>query len=633
MQKSGANLDDTSVEAETEVDLSEVAVPSGMADPGIEQDKLRPAGRASLFDPEAWLPPLLPWKGASELLIADATDPWITPSELGGLEDTPCYDESMTWLSRLCAESRGLLSMTRFGHSAQGRSLFLVVAAKGLDHFPESLRASGRPTVLIQAGIHPGEIEGKDAGMMLLRDIAFGGKGELLEKANLLFIPILNPDGHERASRWNRPNQRGPRRMGWRTTAQNLNLNRDYVKADAPEMRALLKLFNTWPVDLYLDIHATDGLDYQYDFTYAYHGRDGGPAWSPQISRWIDQSLSPALDAELRRQGHLPLNFYVVPVDKRDLRRGLREGHMSPRFSHGYGDLRHLPTVLVETHSLKPYRQRVLATRVFLEAAIRHAGSKAEDLLRAISADRARRAVVVPLEWSQGGAQRQVDFQGIDFELQVSVATGKQEVRWLGSPRVFRQLPVFVDRVGRTIERPKRFWVPAWKTEVIEKLRLHGIIMDVLVEEEVHEVTMYRVVCDLPPTTIMPEEGRFPVHLTDVKPERRWETFPAGSVRVSTDQPLGDLAIMLLEPMGADSLLRWGFFNEILHRTEYIEGYVMAPLAERMLAEDGGLRARFAAKLAADPDFAANAEARMHWFYERTPFYDGRFLLYPVGVG
>ena len=120
---------------------------------------------------------------------------------------------------------------------------------------------------------------------MLLRDIAFGGKDTLLDHANLLFIPIFNVDGHERRSEWNRPNQRGPAHMGWRATAQNLNLNRDYVKADAPEMRALLGLLNTWLPSLYLDLHTTDGVDYQYDVTYAYHGACGTEAWSPRLRR------------------------------------------------------------------------------------------------------------------------------------------------------------------------------------------------------------------------------------------------------------------------------------------------------------------------------------------------------------
>jgi murein tripeptide amidase MpaA len=218
--------------------------------------------------PQDFLPPASPWHGASEALIAKPDNPWITPAERTQLLDTPDYEATIAYLKKLCAASPRL-ELQSFGYAAQGRALYVVVATKEKDFTPAALRASGKPTVLAQAGIHSGEIEGKDAGLMLLRDIAFGGKDTLLDHANLLFIPIFNVDGHERRSEWNRPNQRGPAHMGWRATAQNLNLNRDYVKADAPEMRALLGLLNTWLPSLYLDLHTTDGVDYQYDVTYA----------------------------------------------------------------------------------------------------------------------------------------------------------------------------------------------------------------------------------------------------------------------------------------------------------------------------------------------------------------------------
>ena len=194
-------------------------------------------------DPQDFLPPVLPWHGASEALIAKADDPWITPAEKTGLSNSPNYDETIAYLKKLTAASR-LLSMQEFGRTAQGTPLFVVIAGKDKAFTLEALRTSGKPALLAQAGIHSGEIDGKDAGLMLLRDIVFGGKETLLDRATLLFVPIFNADGHERTSQWNRPNQRGPVDQGWRTTAQNLNLNRDYMKADSPEMQAMLTLIN-----------------------------------------------------------------------------------------------------------------------------------------------------------------------------------------------------------------------------------------------------------------------------------------------------------------------------------------------------------------------------------------------------
>ncbi len=195
------------------------------------------------------LPPTLPWKGASERLVVPASDPWITPAERTNFAATPDYTATLAWLQRLAAASP-LLKLESFGKSAQGRELYFVRASKG---------GAGKPVLLVQAGIHGGEIDGKDAGLMLLRDIALRGKSSLLDKADLVFVPIFNVDGHERSSAFSRPNQRGPLRQGWRTTAQNLNLNRDYLKADSPEMRAMIGLINRLDPSLYVDLHVTDG--------------------------------------------------------------------------------------------------------------------------------------------------------------------------------------------------------------------------------------------------------------------------------------------------------------------------------------------------------------------------------------
>jgi murein tripeptide amidase MpaA len=221
---------------------------------------------ASAQDMAAPLPPVLPWHGASERLVAAPNDPWITPSEAANFETTPSYAATRAWLDRLVAASP-LLRIETFGRTPQGRDLYAVVASRP--------GPSRKPVVLAQAGIHSGEIDGKDAGLMLLRDIALRGKAHLLDRADLIFVPIFNADGHERASPFNRPNQRGPRSQGWRTTAQNLNLNRDYLKADTPEMRAMIGLLRKYRPALYLDLHVTDGTDYQYDITFAFPGWAG----------------------------------------------------------------------------------------------------------------------------------------------------------------------------------------------------------------------------------------------------------------------------------------------------------------------------------------------------------------------
>jgi hypothetical protein len=562
-------------------------------------------------------------------LIASADDPWITPAEEVGLADSPGYDETVAWLERLC-EASPLLHLRAFGRTPQGRDLVLVVASRSPQPTSVSIRASGKPILLAQAGIHAGEIDGKDAGLMLLRDLAFRNKASLLDQVHFLFVPIFSADGHERRSAWNRPNQRGPVRQGWRTTAQNLNLNRDYLKADAPEMRAMLQLLREWQPTLVLDLHVTDGIDYQYDITFGYNGDRGAPCWSPQIAMWLEKHYRPSVSQALRTAGHVPGQL-VFAANNRDLAAGLSAGSSLPRFSHGYGDLRHLPTVLVENHSLKPYRRRVLGTYILIEESLRVLGAQAEALRAAIVADADARPKEIPVDWRRDEAAHGswTDFLGVGFEQYLSPASGRREIRWTGEPRVYARLPLWGKSPGTSVRRPSAYWVPATKPEVIDRLRLHGIRRETLDTPRTVTVEMYRL--QDPEVAAKPYEGR-QVVATRVRSESREEVFPVGSVRVPTDQALGDLAVILLEPESKDSLFAWGFFPEILQRTEYIEGYVIAPLAEQMLAEDKSLKAAFGERLASDESFAEDPNARLRWFYERSPFYDDRYLLYPVGI-
>ncbi len=568
------------------------------------------------------LPPQPPWNGASRALVRPAGDPWITPTEASGFAATPRYDETVAWLRRLAAATPRL-KMVSIGTSPEGRDLWLCVMSKEGAGTAGELRANGRPTLFAQGGIHSGEVDGKDAGMMLLRDLAFlPGKQALLERANLLFLPIFSVDGHERFGP-GRINQNGPALTGWRTTSRNLNLNRDYAKLDSPEMRAVVRALDAWDPDLYFDIHVTNGADYQYDITWGHNGRH---AWSPAIAAWLEATLTPALSAGLRAMGHVP-GPLVFPLDARDLTKGNSGATMGPRFSNGYGDARHLPTLLVENHSLKPFDQRVLGTYVLLESALRTLGHGGAALRAAIAADRGRRPGTVPLAFRvPEGEPARVTFLGVACELVPSPVSGGLRTLWTGRP-VTLEIPNPVEsEPAATASRPAAYWVPPAWSEVIERLAVHGIRLERLEAAREVEVEATRIV--EPALSGQAFEGHVTVRAS-FRAERRRERFAPGSVRVPTDQPLGNLAMLLLEPASPDSFFAWGFFLECLQRTEYADDYVMEAMAEAMLAESETLRREFSEKLK-DAAFAKDPGARLDWFYARTPFPDDRWLLYPV---
>ena len=574
---------------------------------------------------QPFLPPALEWNGASRALIADVSNPWITDFERDPAHDfSPDYAATRAWFDRLDAASE-LIRIEQFGVSPEGRPIYAVIASKdGATLDP------AKPVLLAQAGIHPGEIDGKDAGMMLLRDMAFGSKGDLLDHANLVLIPILSVDGHERASAYSRPNQRGPRIQGWRNTGTNQNLNRDFLKLDQPEMRGLRTFINSLKPDLYLDIHVTDGMDYQYDVTYGFNGEFDAFSRSPSSARWLDTVFKPAMNQALEAEGHIP-GPLVFGIDDQNPRAGLNDGGLGERFSNGWGDAAHVPTILIENHSLKPYEQRVLGTYVFLEASLRILAGNVSPLRAAIASDRDLRPAEVLANFGSDPVPHQTRaFKGVLYETWDSPASGRQEIRWLGRPDPeLWQVPYYGSRAGIRLRRPTAYWVPAYRTDLIERLRIHGLTMETLDAPRTVPVEMLHL--DNPTLSPRPNEGHVQATVTDVTAERRDWTWAPGSVRVPTDQPLGDIAVLLLEPQSSESFFAWGMFPEVLSRVEYIEGYAIAPLAEAMMAADPALKAEFEAKVAAEPAFAANGDARLAWFYERTPFYDDRYRLYPVG--
>lgn len=572
------------------------------------------------------LPPVIEWNGASRDIVVDESDPWITPAERSGLTATPDYDETMAWLRRL-VDAAPELEMTSLGLSPDGRDIWMVIASKERAFKPESLRATGKPMLFAQAGIHAGEIDGKDAGMMLLRDMTVGGtRRELLDGANFLFVPILSVDGHERISRYSRVNQRGPVEMGWRTNSRNRNLNRDYAKLDTPELRCAIAAIRRWQPDLYYDLHVTDGIDYQYDITFGWSGEGG---YSPRIAEWLDTTLRPAVSTDLENAGHIP-GPLIFAIDNGDLTKGLAEWLGSPRFSNSYGDACHLPTVLVENHSLKPYDQRVLGTYVLLESTLRLLGDAAagSSLREAIADDRAQRRDEIPLSFGPSSQPDTIDFLGIAFTREASQISGGEWIRYTGKPERMTLPYIKLNAPTETVSRPRAYWVPAAWPEVIDRLDAHGIRMERLEEPRDVEVELYRIGEHTLGTA--PFEGRVQVAAT-TSIERHRRRYAPGSVRVPTDQPLGNLAVLLLEPGSPDSFFQWGFFLDILQRTEYVEAYAMELVGRDMLARDAALRAEFEAALAADAEFAASPRDRLQWLYRRSPYYDREHLLYPVG--
>jgi hypothetical protein len=560
-------------------------------------------------------------------------DSWLTYYEQSGYTRTPRYEETIAYCRRLATASPWV-KYTSFGTSPQGRELPLVILSRDRAFTPVSARRTGKPVVLIQNGIHAGEIDGKDASLMLMRDIAVRRTlANLLDHVTLLIVPIFNVDGHERFGPYNRINQNGPEEMGWRVTAQNLNLNRDYMKADAPEMRALLKLFSAWLPDLYVDCHVTDGIDFQYDLTY---GVEYGANIEPVLGRWLSESFLPNVLPRVESSGH-KIFYYVFPREDRDIRKGIDCGAATPRFSTGYAAIQNRPALLIETHMLKPYRTRVSSTYEILKASLEYINSAPATLCDAVrQADAATVAAgahsggvsTLPLTFGLGKGSTMRRFLGVQSTSEIGRVSGKPYDLYTTAP-VEVDVPVY-DQVVATdsVDVPYAYLIPQeWRT-VIEGLQVHGITIERLREPVTLDVNSCRFAGVA--FRAKPYESRQTVTYT-IEPLYEQRKYPAGTAVVWTAQRAGKVAMHLLEPRSGDSFVAWGFFNQIFEQKEYAETYVMEKVGKALLERDSVLRKEFDGKLGQDSAFAADPQARVNWLYLRSPWKDPSLNVYPVG--
>ena len=555
-----------------------------------------------------------------------------TLAERSGFLRTGRIDEVATLCEAFAERHPDRVRCTTFGTTPEGRPLHALVASASGALTPEAARARGVPVVLISGGIHAGEIDGKDAGFLALREVLDGDAAPgALDALVWVFVPVFNADGHERFAAWNRPNQRGPEAMGWRVTARNLNLNRDWAKADAPEMQAMLALVDAWDPLAFVDLHATDGAQFEHDLANTAEPVHAGDAALRAVGRaWRDGVI-----ADLERDGHLPVAFYPSFVVGDDPASGIDDGVAPPRFSTGYFWLRNRLAMLVETHSWRPYPERVRSTRHTIVSVLERVAANGAAWLRVAREADARAAALggssVPLAFKAGPASRMIDFRGYAYTRTPSDVSGQTMTRYDEStPQVWR-IPLRDDvQPTLVVEAPKGgYVVPAgWAAPVAASLARHGIAYTRLGEAVADApVLEFRADSAVPATATV--EGRTPMTFTGAwRPATH--AVPAGSLFVPIAQPRARLVMSLLEPQAPDSLAAWGDFAAAFERKEYMEDYVAEAVAREMLAADPALRAAFEARLRDDSAFAASAAQRLEFFYRRHPSWDARYLLYPV---
>lgn len=573
---------------------------------------------------------------------------WRTPTEISGYRTTPDYAETVAYIERVAAAAPSQVKIENFGRTGEGRDLKIVIVSKDGVFDPAAIHASGRAILLVQNAIHAGEMDGKDACLALLRDMVIDkSQAGLLDHVVFVFIPVYNIDGHERRSPYNRINQNGPEVIGWRGNGTNINLNRDYMKADAPETRAFLALINRWLPDFFVDDHVTDGADFQYDVTFAV---DATPDVAPGTAQWIRTDLTPELEKRVDAAGHLAFPHLLDLNDETDPAQGLAFSALGPRFSNGFMVLENRPGLLVEMHMLKDYKTRVGGNYAILRALLEVMNRDAAKLValnQQADADAAKLGAhplgnqQFPLAVGWSGDTTPVEFRGYAFKRELSAVSGTMSVSYSHEPWNVT-LPLGTGgKVTVSTTPPAAYIVPPQWSHVIDVLEAHGVAMEHTTAAWTGTVERYR--CAGMEWQEHPFEGRHPMFRGEgggAAPGRygvctmatETMTFPAGSVVVPLNQRQSKVAIEWLEPAAPDSAMKWGFFDSIFEQREYGEGYVLEKLAREELAKDPALKAEFEHRIATDARFAASPSARLEFFYDRSPWgLANRVGEYPVG--
>lgn len=553
-------------------------------------------------------------------IMIPGNEDFMILSEKTDFRKTPKFAETRDFFQRLEKASPMLHNMS-FGTSPQGRELSLVVIDKDGLTTPEEIRKKGRVIILVESCIHSGEPDGKDACMIYFRDMLLKGVDkQLLNDVSFVLDPVFNVDGHEDFRATNRINQNGPDELGTRNNALLMNLNRDFLKTEAPEMKDWHRMYNYWDPELFIDCHVTNGADFQYVMTYSVENH--GEAMSPALKQYATDIYEKQLNERMTKVG-FPMFPYCSYRRSYAPELGASLDAFDPRYSTSYVAFRNRLGLLLETHIYKPYKERVQSTieairqSAFILANSKKALRKAIEASDAYVASAEFRKQEFPLDYRiDNNDSIIVDYLGWVRDTVKSDLSGANWVRHRYDKPMTYHVPLFTKHVPTvTVKVPEAYILMPQYSNVAEILELNGLKLTRLPEAKEVEVETYRYTGAT--FSRHQSEGRVPVVATTYTTQTEKLTYPAGSYYIDMNQPNAKLAIYALEPNAPGSLTYWGYFNghvepvgEFWVRLSYME-----EKGREMLANDPELKKRFEEKKK-DPEFANNPDAILNFFYD-----------------
>lgn len=550
---------------------------------------------------------------------------FVTPFELSKGVKTATWRQAVHFYKKLDS-TYAAVKMVKIGKADGGYPLHVVYYSNGGDFNVQHWRREGKVVILVNNAIHPGEPDGVDACMMLLRDIAIG-KEKIPDNVVLAVIPVYNIGGAQNRSSTSRANQNGPDAYGFRGNGQNLDLNRDFIKCDAAETRSLERLFTELDPDLFIDNHVSDGADYQHVMTLlaTQHDKLGG-----RTGALMYETLTPLLYKDMKKKGYdmVPYvnDFSSTPVN------GWTEFYEPPRFSSGYAALFQTLAYVPETHMLKRYKDRVEATYALMQCMIKEASANAREIAAVRAADRA--ALInqsnFTLEWKADTTQwDMITFMGYEPGYKKSEVSGLPRLYYDHDKPFTKKVPLFDHFVPvKSVKAPVAYIVPRAWSAVISRLRRSGVEIEQFMRDTVVTVTSYHI--DNYETVPKPYEKHYLHKNVQVSKTVVAMKCAKGDYLIRTAQPAKRYLVETLEPTGPDAFFAWNFFDGILQQKEYFSDYVFEDMAADILKKDAALENMLEEKRKQDTAFAHNADAQLEFVYRHSVYMEPGYLRYPV---
>ena len=448
----------------------------------------------------------------------------------------------------------------------------------------------------------------------------------MLDDVIILIVPVYNIGGMLNRNSYSRTNQNGPEAYGFRGNARNLDLNRDFIKADSRNTRAIHALFNRWKPDIFIDTHTSNGADYPYTMTLITNIKE---RLAPSIRTLLYDDMLPHLFDEMESSGWEMIPYVHARTTPDE---GIAVFNDLPRYSMGYGALHHIPSFTTEAHMLKPFKDRVLSTLQFLKTIVSYAAThkKKIRMARNEALIHTRRLEKATLSWSLDlDHPSTLNFKGYTPRREVSAVTGKERLRYDHSAPFEKNIPYY-NRYNKDIEVniPHTYVLPQAYVEIAELLRSNGVMIKRSRRDSLASSQSYRII-DF--QTRQAYEGHYLHYDVQVEEVTTPYEVHSGDYVISTDQDARRYIVETLEPQAPDAFFAWNFFDGILMQKEYFSPYVFEDTAARLLATDASLKERFEEKKAIDTEFAVDAYAQLKFIYMNSPHYEDTHMCYPVG--